>query len=382
MTEIKVYVFKKSGRKNYYCQWDDPVTGATETRSTGCDKRREAERWAGKLRAELEEGRYKESSRLSWADFRTRYEEEKDWQSDNTFKSWLATARHVERIIRPKRLATIDTNKIDRLTATLLDEGAAVDSIKGYLKYLRSALYWAKKRKLIHEVPHFEMPQGGDEARCRPITAEEYDRIINQVDKKRPRTAASWNFYLRGLWFSGLRLDESVRLSWDADAEFSIDMDGKYPMLRIRKGSQKNKKAELLPLAPEFCEMLQGVPEDQRTGHVFGLPNENGKPGRTFAHGITRAVRSLAKAANVKVADKNGKVKWATPHDFRRAFGSRWAKRVMPAVLMRLMRHKRMETTMNYYATQDAESVAQAAFEAVSSDYSSDSLDLPSAKPL
>lgn len=88
-------------------------------------------------------------------------------------------------------------------------------------------------------------------------------------------------------------------------------------------------------------------------------------------HGVTRAVRRLAEDAKVKVAEvqladgEAVKVKWATPHDFRRAFGSHWAKRVMPAVLMRLMRHGDIKTTMKYYATQDAESVAAAAFAAV-----------------
>ncbi len=37
---------------------------------------------------------------------------------------------------------------------------------------------------------------------------------------------------------------------------------------------------------------------------------------------------------------------------------NRWAKRVMPAVLQRLMRHAEIATTMKYYATMDADTVA------------------------
>jgi len=34
--------------------------------------------------------------------------------------------------------------------------------------------------------------------------------------------------------------------------------------------------------------------------------------------------------------------------------GTRWAKRVMPAVLLRLMRHADISTTMGYYVDLDA----------------------------
>jgi hypothetical protein len=45
--------------------------------------------------------------------------------------------------------------------------------------------------------------------------------------------------------------------------------------------------------------------------------------------------------------------KYASAHDLRRAFGTRWAKRVMPAVLKRLMRHASIDTTMTYYVDID-----------------------------
>ncbi|MCH7687904.1 MAG: site-specific integrase [Planctomycetes bacterium] len=56
---------------------------------------------------------------------------------------------------------------------------------------------------------------------------------------------------------------------------------------------------------------------------------------------------------------------WAGAHDLRRSFGTRWARRVMPAILQQLMRHKTIETTMRYYVSIDAESAASAVWEAV-----------------
>jgi integrase len=48
---------------------------------------------------------------------------------------------------------------------------------------------------------------------------------------------------------------------------------------------------------------------------------------------------------------------YATAHDLRRSFGTRWAKRVMPAVLKELMRHSSINTTMGYYVEQAADDV-------------------------
>lgn len=50
----------------------------------------------------------------------------------------------------------------------------------------------------------------------------------------------------------------------------------------------------------------------------------------------------------VNVNAKDGKVKYASVHDLRRAFRDRGALRVMPPVLMRLMRHDSIEATMRF----------------------------------
>jgi len=50
---------------------------------------------------------------------------------------------------------------------------------------------------------------------------------------------------------------------------------------------------------------------------------------------------------------------YASAHDLRRAFGTRWARRVMPTVLRELMRHATIDTTMRYYVGQNAEATAE-----------------------
>ncbi len=65
-----------------------------------------------------------------------------------------------------------------------------------------------------------------------------------------------------------------------------------------------------------------------------------------------RVVGEIGKAAEVLVDPK--KDKWASAHDLRRSFGERWSSRVMPPVLMELMRHESIETTLKYYVGQNA----------------------------
>jgi hypothetical protein len=57
-------------------------------------------------------------------------------------------------------------------------------------------------------------------------------------------------------------------------------------------------------------------------------------------------------------------MKYASAHDLRRAFGERWAARLMPAQLKELMRHESIETTLRFYVGTDAQTKADAAWAA------------------
>ncbi len=57
-------------------------------------------------------------------------------------------------------------------------------------------------------------------------------------------------------------------------------------------------------------------------------------------------------------------VKFASAHDLRRSFGERRAVRVMPKVLQELMRHESIDTTMRFYVGRNAETTADAVWDA------------------
>jgi integrase len=75
---------------------------------------------------------------------------------------------------------------------------------------------------------------------------------------------------------------------------------------------------------------------------------------------------SWGKAAGVVVAveAKSGETKYASLHDLRRSFGERWASRAMPQVLMELIRHENIETTLRYYVGRNAKTTAKALWDA------------------
>ena len=126
----------------------------------------------------------------------------------------------------------------------------------------------------------------------------------------------------------------------------------------------------MLPITPDFAEFLLETPEDERHGLVFDIEGKvPGKPLSTkrtsnyiSAIGKRAGVVVDANDCRVKIDPKTGEEisvpRCATAHDLRRAFGTRWSKRVMPATLKQLMRHSSIETTMKYYVEHNADDLA------------------------
>jgi integrase len=89
-------------------------------------------------------------------------------------------------------------------------------------------------------------------------------------------------------------------------------------------------------------------------------------------------VRRIGKAARVvvdeRVRGEEVRTKYASAHDLRRSFDERWALRVMPQVLMELMRHESIETTQKYYVGRNAQRTADVLWAAVETLKSNDSV--------
>jgi integrase len=385
--DVKVWVMEYAGRPNYYLQWKDPLNQRRKTKATRIPRtgkareRKLAERAARELENKLAAGEAVIPSRLSWKDFRRRYEAEVvPGLAGRTGQKIRSVLDRFEAEIGPQRLWDVDEKRLSAFV-TKLREGKPAkpkpgaeappkeervgqlteSTIAGHLAHLKAALNWTKSQKLLPQVPSFprlrraKMSKGAKVMRGRPITTEEFERMLEQAEPSVGAAAASdWRFYLQGLWTSGLRLAESLELYWDRQDKLHPVLTGRYPMLRIPAELEKGNKERLLPMAPEFARLLETVPEDARTGPVFKLDRAFGKPGHPTTDRVSKVVSRIGARANVRVDAK----KTASAHDLRRAFGERWAARLMPAQLMELMRHESIDTTLSYYVGRNAERTA------------------------
>jgi integrase len=109
-------------------------------------------------------------------------------------------------------------------------------------------------------------------------------------------------------------------------------------------------------MTPDFGQwLLRETVDAERQGRVFNLVDQRFQR-RLEPHRVGEIICKIGKKARVVVDKATGK--YASAHDCRRSFGTRWAKRVMPAVLKRLMRHADISTTMGYYVDMDADEMA------------------------
>lgn len=380
MRDVKVYVFRRKGRKYFEAEWVCPHTGAKRTRSLKTNIRREADRLAGRLELELKD-EAAHGVKISWDDFRDRYEVEAlTGLAVNTAKKVAAVFNGFEERVKPRLLADVDENMISRYTASLRKSGRTEATIAGHLGHLRAALNWAAGLKLIPSAPKIKKPPraNSNQAKGRPISLEEFERMIAKVPTViGEERAASWEHLLWGLLWSGLRLSEALMLSWDEETGIVVDRSGRLPMFRIAASAEKGKRDRLLPMAPEFSQFLDKM--NSRTGYVFNPERQVVKSARPGLEYVSNRIAKIGEAAGVKVADRGDKPVWASAHDLRRSFGFRWSQRLMPADLKDLMRHEQITTTEKYYLGQNAESRAANIWRAFS-DIPSDTLKTPNSK--
>ncbi|QDS98509.1 site-specific integrase [Adhaeretor mobilis] len=134
----------------------------------------------------------------------------------------------------------------------------------------------------------------------------------------------------------------NAKLAGHSDAPISVDFTGKYPCLRIEAEAEKGFQDRQLPITPDFAEWLLLTPSERRMRKVFVVAEQQKRLDM-----ISKTITRIGKEARVVVNKEQGK--FASAHDMRRAFGTRWAAKVQPATLREIMRHASIETTMKFY---------------------------------
>lgn len=368
------WLIKPTGSPCFAVRFRDPRTGEVRQKSTRTANKRDAQRFEDDLRRQLERNELDLRAPISWDEARERYEDEVLAHLAKATEQKSVTALNsVGKIIAPRLLKDLDASSLSRWVAELAKKKRSADTIAGYVAHVRAFLNWHVEMENLQRCPKLRKPRrtksGGAKSpmKGRPLTPGEIDRMLAAVPKVVAAPAVdSYCHLIRGLESSGLRLQEAMNLSWSEGAGLSVDLSTERPTFRINADFEKGHQDRILPLAPEFAELLMETPEDRRSGFVFSPLDRRGRNRVTF-NCVSHVISRIGKKAGIVVQRnaQTGKTKFASAHDLRRTFGERWAKRVMPSVLQTLMRHQSISTTMRFYVQHEALSVNEILYQSV-----------------
>lgn len=188
---------------------------------------------------------------------------------------YSTTFNLLEEYCQPESVRDISSGMMSQFQAALRKRGQREITIAKYLRHMRGALRWAKDMEMIDRLPTIAMPRRAKQSKLmkgRPLTEEEFRTFQRAVESVvGTEHTEAWQFFIEGLWWSGLRVSETLDLYWDRTDRLSVDLSGRYPMFRIQAAFQKGNKDRVLPMAPEFSEFLESVPRGERLGAVFKL---------------------------------------------------------------------------------------------------------------
>lgn len=369
---VRVAVIRYPDRVNLVLAYTDPVTGRRRTKSAGTRRMADAERLAAKWEAQLEAGVWRPSPKVAWEGIVDRYIAEALVSlRPTTQATTVQTLDLFAQVIGPLRGSGVTTETIARFAHALRQPYGAHKrrrteaTVARHLRHLKACVRWAHQQGYLRDLPQFRMPgkgAGAQRMKGRPITTEEFERMLDATEGVVGKLAAeSWRDLLWGLWTTGLRLGEALNLRWDQHADGAwVVLRGRKSVLAFDAAAHKAGRVELIPLAPEAVEYL--TPRAKAKGFVFAPLGVGGAALSRNRQERGKTISEIGKAARVLVSDDG---KSASAQDLRRSFGTRWSRRVMPATLMQVMRHRSIATTMVYYAHQQAEEASAQLWDAV-----------------
>jgi integrase len=336
---VTVYVLKPKDRATLQLQWVDPDTGGRKSQSAGTADEKAAEQKRADLEADLNHGRYQETSRMSWERFRELFEDEYvAGKRQNTRENFKAALDLFERLCRPRTLKAITERTLSAFLAGLRKQPGrngnptmAASTIKVWMQFLRTALRWAAGQKFIAAAPKFpavKVPK----KRPQPVATESFERLVGRAPDDETRA------YLLCGWLAGLRLSEAFALEWE-QTDRAPWVDFGRDRIWLPAEQVKGVEDQWVPLDPALRAALEALPRQGK--RVFHFATKGGRP-VTLAAVRNRVIR-LAKKAGVRLTMKT----------LRRGFGCRYAGKVPAQVLQKLMRHSDIKITMDYYANVD-----------------------------
>jgi integrase len=348
----RVNIRKKPDRTFYQLVYTDKLTGQERTKSAKTADLKTARLEAARWQIELEANGYNGKA-ITWEAFRRRFQDEHLTHCEVRSRVPVnAAMNHFEKIVgKPRDIRQVKASTMSQFVAGLSKMVDSPSSVVTYTRHVLTALHWGQRMELLDRVPKVSLPRVVRASKGRSLTNEEFEKMLAAVDQMKCRYAAKLKRLMRGLFLSGLRAAEAIRLNWEKGSVL-LDMDGgKYPRIIFSGKGQKSRRNEVMPITPDFADFLNETPKENRVGSVFGLP-------------IYAAARIAEAGEKAKIV-VNDQGKFASAHDLRRTFGTRWSYKVRPIILQRIMRHVDIKTTLRHYVDQAADDVGRELWETV-----------------
>lgn len=351
----------------------DPSTGRWKQVSAATRKERDAREKLGEVRRMLREEGVGADGRYRWDLARRRFEDEHLlMRRDATAQRYGVVLDEVERTLKPKYLHELTGPRVGEFVSRLRkkeivrrDSSGEKQSrrlskatIRLHLRHLTGFLNWCRRQGMLARMPIVPRIESGKRMKGRPISEAEFGKLIAVIPRVvGERDVPSWSRLLIGLWLSGLRLGEAIKLGWEPRYDLFVDLSKDRPLLRINHEADKGGRDRLCPITPDFADFLSLTAPAERRGFVFDLPSRRDRGRRLELRQVSHLISEMGRTAGVVVDERDQK--YASAHDLRRSFAARWAVRVPPLVLKTLMRHASIATTQEYYVGANAEETAE-----------------------
>ena len=335
---------------------------------TGKPGKRAADRRADQVVAEILAGTFEAKNRAKWVEFRNDYESKVLYRLESSTQIEVRNAmNHFEALVKPNRVATIETNVIDAFSAARSEQPGkkpgskvAAYTIRKELGHLRTVLNVAVDWGLLAKAPKFRMPRVLQEEPP-AVTEEHFQAIYGACDvatmpMELPCDPATW---WRGL------ITFAITTGWRIGEILSFptaDLDLATGEIIVRAKNAKGKRDGRDWLRAETLEHIQAILEPAPADGAV-IPIKTDQPSFVFwwpHHRRTLDVEfhRIQRAAGIHLDCHHDHEHTKTCHvygfhGFRYAYATENVDRMSLPVLQRKMRHASRDTTIRYVATAE-----------------------------
>lgn len=261
--------------------------------------------------------------------------------SPDTFKNVSSTFNaNMVRLLGPKRIETLRPSDFHSYQAARTEEGAAPGTVNHELTMMRTMFHTLVRWQWIDQTP---IPAGSvpplkaPKSRTDFFSVDDWKRLLAELDTEPPRAIGKRKTRqdtrpmipaIRALLYTGARLNEILKLTWQA-----VDFENE----RLDVDRYKTGSVSGLRISGPLLAVLQAQPRGTPAAYVF--PGPDGDPWKSYQiqNGLTDA------------RDRAGLRKTLSVHSLRHSFIS-WL--VMDGVDMttvsRLAGHKDIAQTSRY----------------------------------